>query len=174
MGWLRLALVVCVAGAAAGGEPAVLRDDVNVVPAGQWRYDLFVLKDQLPANVACVYTVAKPGRASLELLTKESLEALVRGEAYEPITTSRSGELQQEIGVPGQYAVVIRNLDKDREARVALRLTLDFPGLPPGRPIVHPRYLSQTRRLAVILISFFGFLTVITLCARKVLLAMRR
>ena len=152
------------------GQPAILRDDVNVVPPGEWRYDIFVLKDQLPATVDCTFVVGSPGRARVELMTRDNLQSMLHGGEYESIVESESGRLVREIGLPGEYALVVRNKEKQREARVALRLSLDFSGRAP----VKARYLSPERKLAVVLISFFGFLGIITLSTRKVLIAMRQ
>ena len=152
------------------GQPAILRDDVNVVPPGEWRYDVFVLKDQLPATVDCTYVVASPGRARVELMTRDNLQSMLHGGEYESIAQSESGRLVREIGLPGEYAVVVRNQERQREARVALRLSLDFSGRAP----VKARYLSPERKLVVVLLSFFGFLGIITISTRKLLIAMRQ
>ena len=148
----------------------VLRDDVNTVPAGEWRYQQFSVGPQLPADVDCTFQVAQPGRARVELMTRDNLQALLKGRAYESIATSTSGNLHQEIGVPGDFALVIVNSDKSQSARVAMRITLDTS----GRSLIKARFVSPERKLTIILSSFAGFLLVVTLSARKLLLAMKR
>jgi hypothetical protein len=151
-------------------EPAVLRDEVDLLPPGQWRYDSFALKDQVPATVDCTYVVAKPGRVRVELMTRENLHSMLHGGDYETIAKGQGGRLTREMGAPGEFAIVVTNEEKTREAQVALRLTLDFSNQNAGKA----RYLSPGRKSAVILLSFFGFLAIVTLSARKLLLAMRR
>ena len=150
-------------------QATVLRDESDVVPPGQWRFDEFLLKDQLPATVNCTFRVDPPGKARVELLTAANLQALLHGREHEAIAVAKgpgSGELRYEIGVPGRFAVVVINEEQNREARVALKVGLDFS--------VNATYVPPERRLAVILLSFFGFLAIVTLSARKLLIAMRR
>lgn len=160
---MKLAVVLLFLG---GAHFTVLRDEIDVVPAGQWRFDEFLLKDQLPATVFCQFRVDPPGKARVELMTAENLQALLRRERYEPIAKATGGKLRYTIGVPGRFAVMVLNDDPRREARVALKLSLDFS--------TNARYLSPERRLTVILLSFIGFLAVVTLSARKLMMAMRR
>ena len=146
----------------------VLRDDVNVVPPGQWRYDEFILKDQIPATVDCVFRVDSPAHAHIELVTRDDLREMLRGKPHEAIASApgpQAGKLRQEIREPGSYALVIVNEDRRRPARVALRLSLDFS----ARLQTKARYLEPQRKLAVIVLSFAGFLAIVTLSARKLL-----
>lgn len=152
------------------GAVTVLRDGVDTVPAGQWRYEEFAVGQKLPADVDCSFEVQQPGRARVELVTKESLRALLKGEEYEAILSSTSGRLHQEIGIPGNFALVVVNLDKSRPAQITMRVTLDTT----GQSLVKAKYVSPQRRLVVILSSFVGFLLIVTLSARKLLLAMKR
>lgn len=149
-------------------EPAVLRDEVSIVPAGQWRYDSFVLKDQVPATVDCFYVVTEPAHIHVELMTSENLHSMLRGGEYDAIAEAHKGRLTHEINYPGEFAVVVSNQDKTHEARVGIHLTLDFSR--------HnfAKSLSPERKLTVILLSFFGFVAIVTLSARPLLLAMRR
>ena len=99
--------------------------------AGEWRYQQFSVGPQLPVEVDCTFQVAQPGRVRVELMTHDNLQALLKGRAYESIATSASGTLHQEIGVPGDFALVIVNPDRSQPAHVALRLTLDTSGQSP-------------------------------------------
>lgn len=150
-------------------EAVVLRDDVNVVPPGEWRYDEFVVKEQVPATVACAFHQEGQARARVELVSRQQLDSLLKGQAHDVIVESRESGFSQQIRQPGSYALVLVNEDKTRPARVALKLTLDFSAY--RRPSA--RYLSPERRLTVILLSFVGFLAIVTLSARKLLRAMR-
>jgi hypothetical protein len=148
----------------------VLRDDVNTVPPGEWRYQQFSVGPKLPADVDCTFQVAAPGRARVELMTRDNLQALLKGRSYESIATATSGTLHQEIGVPGDFALVIVNPDQSQSARVAMRITLDTS----GQSLIKARFVSPERKLAIILSSFAGFLLIVSVSARKLLLAMKR
>ena len=160
-GW---ALLVVAAGV------TVLRDDVNTVPPGEWRYQQFSVGPKLPADVDCTFQVAPPGHARVELMTRENLQALLKGRSYESIATSASGTLHQEIGIPGEFALVIVNPDQTQLARVALRVTLDTT----GQSLIKAHYVPPQRKLIIILSSFVGFLLIVSISARKLLLAMKR
>ncbi len=151
-------------------DVTVLRDGVVTVPAGQWRYEAFTVGKRLPADVDCIFRAEAPAKARVELLTRENLQLRMKGEDYENIAASTSGALHQEIGVPGDFAIVVVNQDQNHPARVAIRLSLDTS----GRSLVKVRYLSPERKLAVILASFVGFLLIVTLSARRLLIAMKR
>ncbi|MDQ6677755.1 MAG: hypothetical protein M3Z09_10720 [Acidobacteriota bacterium] len=151
-------------------DVTILRDGVITVPPGQWRYDEFSVGERLPADVDCTFRVEAPAKARVELVTKENLRLLMKGEDYENIAASASGALHQEIGVPGGFAIVVVNQDENHPAHVAMRLSLDTS----GRSLVKVRYLSPERKLIVILASFVGFLLIVTLSARTLLVAMKR
>ncbi len=152
------------------GSVTTLRDGVEAIPAGEWRYELFTVGPTLPADLDCVFRVDLPGQARVELVTRENLRALLHHEEYEAIASSISGTLHQEIGVPGTFALVIVNTNKTRAARIDLKVTLDTT----GRSLIKAKYLSPERRMTVILASFFGFLLLITVSTRKLLIAMRK
>jgi hypothetical protein len=150
----------------------VLRDDVSRIPPHhKWRYDRFeVTEKHLPVEVDCVFRVQKGDHVHLELMTEENLEALRGGQKHEAIQSSSNGELHQEIGLPGTFAIVLWNDDETLPAEVALKVSLDFS----GRTLNLPRTLTPQRRLTVILLSFFGFLSILTVSARQLLKAMAR
>ncbi len=149
----------------------VLRDEVSVIPPNhKWRYDKFVVTEKnLPFDVDCLFRVEKGGHVHLELLTEENLEALRAGSRdYGVIQTSQSGTLHQEVGVPGTYAIVLWNDDATKPAEVALKLSLDFS----GKSLNFARTLTPQRKLTVILVSFFGFITILGVSARELLKGM--
>jgi hypothetical protein len=147
----------------------VLRDDVNAVPPDRWRYERFVTKEQLPVGVDCVFKVVKGPPVRVELMTADNLEALRRGEQHEFIAASESGDLHQEIGVPGTFAIVVINSDKEHAADVSLRLSLDFS----AKSLKVTGELSPQKKLVVALLSFTGFLAIVSFSARKLIRAMR-
>jgi hypothetical protein len=151
--------------------PVVLRNDTSTIPPNhRWRYDRFVTTaKQLPVDVDCTYRVLEGGHVRLELMSEDNLEALRRGRKYETIQVSKDGSLHQEIGVPGTFAIVVWNDDEQRPAEVAIRLALDFS----GKSLNPPRTLSTQRKLTVILLSFVGFILIVTLSARVLLNAMK-
>jgi hypothetical protein len=147
----------------------VLRDDVNTVPPERWRYERFVTKEQLPVYVDCTFRVVKGPAVRVELMTADNLEALRRGEPHEFITESSDGDLHQEIGVPGTFAVVVMNPDKALAADVSMRLSLDFS----AKSLKVTGELSPEKKLVVMVLSFTGFLAIVSLSARKLILVMR-
>jgi hypothetical protein len=147
----------------------VLRDDTNSVAPQRWRYERFITRDQLPVDVDCSFRVVQGPPVRVELVTEENLEALRRGLPHEFIATSTAGSLRQEIGVPGTFAVVIINEDKSRAANVAMRLSLDFS----TRALVVTGELSPDKKLIVVILSFGGFLGIVSLSARKLIRSMR-
>jgi len=148
----------------------VLRDDVSRIPPHhKWRYDRFEITEKhLPAYVDCTFHVQKGDNVHVELMTEENLEALRAGHNYEVIQSSSDGVLHQEIGLPGTFAIVLWNNDETEPAEVALKLALDFP----GKSMNLQRTLSRQRQLTVIVLSFFGFLCILTVSARQLLKAM--
>jgi hypothetical protein len=148
----------------------VLRDEVSVIPPHhKWRYDKFVVTERnLPFDVDCLFHVEKGGHVHLELLTGENLDNLRAGRDYDVILSSQSGALHQEIGVPGTFAIVLWNDDETQPAEVALKLSLDFS----GKSLNFARTLPPQRKLAVILISFAGFITILGVSARQLLKGM--
>lgn len=149
----------------------VLRNDTSTIPPHhRWRYDRFVTTArQLPVDVDCTFRVLAGEHVRVELMTEENLSALREGRKYETIQVSSDGSLHQEIGLPGTFAIVVWNDDDSRPAEVALRLALDFS----GKSLNPPRTLSAERKLTVILVSFIGFILIVTLSARQLLNAMR-
>lgn len=103
-------------------------------------------------------------------MTREDLRSLLHHEEHEAIASSTSGTLHQEIGIPGTFALVVINTDKTRAARIDLKVTLDTT----GQSLIKAKYLSPERRLTVILSSFLGFLLLVTVCTRKLLITMKR
>lgn len=147
----------------------VLRDDINTVAPDRWRYERFVTKEQLPVEVDCVFKVVKGPPVRVELMTADNLETLRRGEPHEFIAASESGDLHQQIGVPGTFAIVVINSDKQHAADVSLRLSLDFS----ARSLKVTGELSPQKKLLVALLSFAGFVAIVSFSARKLILAMR-
>jgi hypothetical protein len=152
------------------GSAVVLRDDISSIPPHhRWRYDRFqTTEKQLPVDVDCAFRVEKGSHVRVELLTEENLNALRRGERYDAIQSSKKAPIHQEIGVPGTFAIVVWNDDEERTAEVALKLSLDFS----GKSLNEARTLSPRRQLTVILLSFVGFLAILTVSARQLLRAM--
>jgi hypothetical protein len=150
----------------------VLRDDISRIPPHhKWRYDRFeVTEKHLPVDVDCRFHVQKGDHVHLELMTEENLEALRAGKGHDVILSSSDGELHQQIGVPGTFAIVLWNDDETLPAEVALKLSLDFS----GKNLKMTRTLTPQRQLTVILLSFFGFLSILVVSARELLKGMAR
>jgi len=148
----------------------VLRDDVSRIPPNhKWRYDRFVVTEKnLPVDVDCSFRVQSGANVHVELMTDSNLELLRAGEKYDLIQSSSDGLLDQEIGVPGTYAIVLWNDDENRPADVALKLSLNFKGPNSNQP----RTLSFQRQLTVIVLSAVGFLAILSIGASQLLKAM--
>jgi hypothetical protein len=150
----------------------VLRDDVSRIPPNhKWRYDRFeVTEKHLPVDVDCFYRVQKGDHVHLELMTEGNLEALRAGKQHEVIQSSSDGELRYAISVPGTFAIVLWNDDEALTAEVALKLSLDFS----GKNLNTTRTLTPRRQFTVILLSFLGFLSILTVSTRQLLTGMAR
>jgi hypothetical protein len=150
----------------------VLRDDVSRIPPNhKWRYDRFeVTEKHLPVDVDCLFRVQKGDHVHLELMTEENLEALRAGKHHDVIQSSSDGELRHEISVPGTFAIALWNDDETLPAEVALKLSLDFS----GKNLNTTRTLTPQRQFTVILLSFFGFLSILTVSTRQLLKGMAR
>lgn len=147
----------------------VLRDDTNTIPPQRWRYERFVTKDQLPVDVDCAFKVERGPNVRVELMTEDNLEALREGRPHEAIVAATDGNLHQEIGVPGTFAIVILNDDKSLVSEVRLRLSLDFS----QKSLPVTGELSPQRKLTVYVLSLAGFLLLVTVSARQLIVAMR-
>jgi len=148
---------------------AVLTDDVYQLPAGEWRWIRFDIR-QRPATVVCHFETTG-GEVRAELVNRSELELFRQHKHHDALgsTEARSaGEFSQYLQESGEYAVVIENQGK-RATAVHLTVSLAF-----GGPPQVSRFLSPTRRLTVILVSFAVFFAIVTFSARALLRAMKR
>jgi len=165
---MKLALLFLTAASLFGA--AVLTDDVYQLPAGEWRWVRFEIR-QRPAIAECHFQTIGDGEVRAELVSRPDLELFRQHKPHESLAstdTLRGGELAQFIQDPGQYAVVIQN-PGSRPVAVKLTVTLTFGAT---KPI--SRYLSPTRRMTVILVSFAMFFAIVTFSTRALLRAMKR
>ena len=149
---------------------AVLTDDVYQLPAGEWRWVPFEIHHRA-ATAECHFETAGGGEVSAELVTRSELELIRQHKRHDSLAltdTGRSGAFSQYIQDPGEYAVVIENEGKQTIA-VHLSVALSFAAQKPVS-----QYLSPTRRLTVILVSFAAFFAIVTFSARALLRAMNR
>jgi hypothetical protein len=143
-------------------------DQVDRIPAREWRFiHLEPLRDR-PALVTAVYEVASGQPAvRLILLQPEDLQKLQAGEPYEAIaaTSSRAGgTLKYQVRIPGEYLLVIDNGGPE-PASVRTRV---------WREVSNVTQLSPRRQMAVIVISFTVFFGIVTFSARRLLRGVRR
>lgn len=150
-----------------------LADETFNVPASEWRYLELDLKQQ-PVTVVCRFRTLAPSReVRVALLRGEDLERMRDERPHGVLATvapAAHGALRHTITSPGQYAVVIDNRAAKNEARVHLRVALDFAR--PKEPVV--RYVSPARKITVIALSFTLFLAIVLYSGRKLLRGMRR
>jgi hypothetical protein len=150
-----------------------LVDEVYRIPADEWRYIEIGLR-QRPALLAADVD-AGAGSREIRVALVQS-EDLVRGGGARPhgalaVTDAGvSGKLRYYVRTPGDYAVVVENLDSKREANVNVRVWLDF-GAGRGMEVTQ---LSPRRRTGVIAISFALFFGIVTWSARRLLTNIRR
>jgi hypothetical protein len=155
-------------GTAGAAQRVELVDEVYSVPANEWRYIDFSLR-QLPVTISGEYTVSgtQPGARLLLIRLPEPRrvrEHHLRNPVAETPFAVR-GRLQHHVRTAGHYVVVIDNRGRAVEAAVHLRIGLDF-----GPQVT---YLSQQRRLTVILVSFAVFFAVVGWSARRLMKTLR-
>jgi hypothetical protein len=155
-------------GAAAAAQRVDLVDEVYTVPAHEWRYLDFSLR-QLPVTVSCDYQVAGAATAVRLLLIAMAEPRRVREHHLRaPLagtTVLPNGHLEYHVRAAGHYVVVIDNRGGAAEVPVRLRVGLDFG------PVV--TYLSPQRRLTVILVSFAVFFGIVGWSASRLMRTLR-
>jgi hypothetical protein len=124
-----------------------LVDENFEIPASDWRYVPHAVTDD-PAIVDCLFQANRPDAWRLG---RDHDEA-----AATPV--GPRGLLRITVHDPGTY-LAIENRGR-QPAGVRLRVYLEQPNV---------RYLSNSRRLAVILISFSVFFAIATFSARRLL-----
>jgi len=142
-----------------------LVDEVYQIPADQWRYVDFTLRQQ-PALVSATFQVLT-GRplARIALVRSQDLERLRAGQPHGVLALTplaSSGNLSCYVRWPDDYAIVVDNHAAQSSA-VHLRISLEF-GVSPG-PVA--TRLSPRRQLTVILISFAVFFGIVGFSARR-------
>ncbi len=147
-------------------------DEDLIVKANDWKFVEIMIR-QNPVRVDCEYQARTAGKqVRLVLLTQLDLERMRNGDphgflaATEPHAT---GRLSYTITNRGEFVIVVMN-DDDVPARVRLRVSEDFA---PG-PDSSVRYLSRSRQLAVIILSFVVFAGIVSWSARRLLGGIRR
>jgi hypothetical protein len=142
-----------------------LVDEVYQIPANQWRYAPFTLKQQ-PALVSATFEVLNgSGQARIALIGSQDLERLRDGKTHGLVAVSplaSSGNLSYYVYAPDDYAIVVDN-HAVKPSAVHLRVSLEFGGSP-GPPVTR---LSGQRQLAVVLISFAVFFGIVSFSARR-------
>jgi hypothetical protein len=161
---MRLAFLIFLL--AAGSGPALLTDDVLQLPAGEWRWVRFEIRQQ-PAVLECRFQTVGGGAARAELVSVQNLELLRQHKSHDALAstdTLDAASFRRLLGEPGDYAVVLEN---PSGRPVAARLTVTMSFHTALAPVA--RYLPQNRRLVVILASFGVFFAILGLSARAFL-----
>jgi hypothetical protein len=147
-----------------------LVDDVFHVPADDWRYVDFSLKQRAALVSAECQSGSTATPVRIALLRREDLDRLREGSAHGILDVTRPGvrtRLNYMVGEPGDYAIVIDNEGRTTAA-VHLTISLDFGARPP-----EVTQISPGRRVSVILISFAVFFAITGFSARRLLAAFR-
>jgi hypothetical protein len=148
---------------------AVLTDDVYQLPAGEWRWVRFEIRHR-PATAQCHFETTG-GEVHAELISRPDLELFREHKQHDTLAltdTQKAGAFNHYIQDPGEYAVVVQNPGSQPVA-VHLTVALSFGAAGP-----ESRYLSPSRRLTVILVSFAMFFAIVSFSARALLRAMKR
>jgi hypothetical protein len=142
-----------------------LVDEVYQIPANQWRYVDFTLKQQ-PALVSATFQVlAGSPQARIALMRGLDLERLRDGQPHGILAVTplaSSGHLDYYVHRPDDYAIVVDN-HAAKSSAVHLRISLAFGGSP-GPAVTR---LSPRRQQAVILIGFAVFFGIVGYSARR-------
>ena len=143
-----------------------LIDENFEIPANDWRYVPRPLIQQ-PAMLDCLFQSDRPdAQVRLVLLSHADLNAWRMGRDHDEIATTPvgpRGALRMSVHDVDTY-VAIENRT-GRPVRVRLRVVLVEPQV---------RYLSRSRQLTVIVVSFGVFFAIVSLSARKLLHAIRK
>jgi hypothetical protein len=145
-----------------------LVDDVFRVPAGDWRYVDFSLKQRAALVSAECDTGSGATPVRIALLRHEDLERLRAGAPHSLIDVTPPGprnRLNYLLREPGDYALVIDNQAR-LPAAVHLAIWLDF-----APRAAAPAQITPRRQLGVILISFAVFLAIAGLAGPRLLRA---
>jgi hypothetical protein len=125
----------------------------------EWRYPTPGMKDS-PAIIRAAYTVESGPPVRMLLVDRGTLDSLKRGESRNAMhgAAATSGRLQQRIGAPGDYVIVLDNHGSTDTAIVHMHVTLDS---------WDTTQLSPERKLAVLAISFAVFFGLVSFSAVK-------
>jgi hypothetical protein len=161
-----MVLIVALAGILLAAPTSVeLVDEVYQIPANQWRYAPFTLKQQ-PALVSATFEVLNgSGLARIALIGSQDLERLRDWKTHGLVAVTplaASGNLSYYVHVPDDYAIVVDS-HAAKSSAVHLRISLEFGGSP-GPALTR---LSSRRQLAVILMSFAVFFGIVSFSARR-------
>jgi hypothetical protein len=154
-------------------ERLLLFDDVFTVPANDWRYVEVGLR-QRAATVNCEFRVISGGSGvRVALVSHHELVRFRKGRSHDILATTnfeRSGRLRFRVPEPGEYALVVDNRMEGRsEARVSMRVILDFAGRAPQPAAT----ISPKRRLMVVLVSLALFGAIAYWAGRRIVAAFR-
>jgi hypothetical protein len=119
-----------------------------------------------PGWVQCDFKSPPNSRLRVVLVGREGWHAWLAGQSHDETASTvvgSQGRLSQYVREP-DTSIVIQNLG-DQPAKVHLRVFLEQPRV---------RYLSRSRQLAVIVISFGVFFAIVSLSARKLLKSIRK
>jgi hypothetical protein len=168
-----MVLIVALAGMLLAAPTSVeLVDEVYQIPANEWRYVDFTLKQQ-PALVSATFQVLTGSQqARIALMRSQDLERLRAGQPHGVMAVTplaSHGNLSYYVHWPDDYAIVVDN-HASQPSAVHLRISLEFGGSP-GPAVTR---LSSRRQLAVILISFAVFFGIVTFSARRLWRAVKR
>jgi hypothetical protein len=155
----------------APGQRVELVDEVYSVPASEWRYVEFSLK-QLPVSVRGEYEAQPGGSVRMTLMRRHELKRLRERRPHGAMVATdvgMKGVLDFRVRAPGDYVVLVENLDGGQAAELRLRVALEFGGMN-GQTV---SYLAPRRKLLVILVSFAVFFGIVTWSARRLLGAIR-
>jgi len=148
-----------------------IANEVQTIPAGDWKYIDVPLHDQAARIIASYEVLSGPGQVRMALMLHEDLD---RMNSDLPGTilatpTGRRGFIADPVRRVGDYVVVLDNQEGRQAARVHLRVAVDSGT---GRESEVGR-LTPRRQLTVVAISCVAFFGIVAFSARRLRRAMK-
>jgi hypothetical protein len=162
-----MASIVLVAASAA----TELTNEVDTVPAGDWKYIEIPLHEKAARIIASYQVLSDTGRVRMALMLHEDLERMSPDLPGSIVATpeGRRGYFADTVRRLGDYVIVLDNQQGRHAARVLLRVGLDFSA---GKESEVGR-LTPRRQLTVVAISCVAFLGIVAFSAQRLRKAMR-
>ena len=155
----------------AAATTAEFANEVETVPAGDWKFIEIPLHERAARVVAHYEVLSGSSSLRMALMQREDLDRMGTDLSGTILTTpeGRRGFFADPVRRLGDYVVVLDNQDGKQPARVQLRVDLDYTvGRGPGVERLSPR-----RQITVVAISCVAFLGIVAFSAQRLRKAMK-